>query len=207
MADNERIEEALRRHLAVLCEEIGARAPLFPEKLARAQSYITAAFERAGLDVTEQGYAYHGQRVANVIAAPKGSSSVPAYYLVGAHYDTVPSTPGADDNGSGIAVLLELARRIAARPPKVPVRFVAKLEPGFAMTIEPGIYFIEFLLKNKRIHRKHRASVDFERAATFLDVGGVRLEDDIIIQPSGSPRNLTTVPKEVVEVEACRQAS
>jgi len=125
MTGDGRLEESLRRHLAVLCEEIGARAPLYPEKLARAQSYIAAEFERAGLDVTEQGYSYHGQRVANVIATPKGSSAATAYYLVGAHYDTVPSTPGADDNGSGIAVLLELARRMAARPPDVPIRFVA----------------------------------------------------------------------------------
>ncbi|XZN90240.1 MAG: M20/M25/M40 family metallo-hydrolase [Microcoleus sp.] len=45
--------------------------------------------------------------------------------LIGAHYDTVPGTPGADDNGTGVAVLLELARAIALQPLKYPVTLVA----------------------------------------------------------------------------------
>ena len=45
--------------------------------------------------------------------------------LIGAHYDTVPGTPGADDNGTGVAVLLELARAIALQPLKYPVKLVA----------------------------------------------------------------------------------
>ena len=55
------------------------------------------------------------------------AGTVPAspYYLVGAHYDSVPGTPGADDNASGVAVLIELGRRLAARPPPAPVRLVA----------------------------------------------------------------------------------
>jgi Zn-dependent M28 family amino/carboxypeptidase len=45
--------------------------------------------------------------------------------LIGAHYDAVPGTPGADDNASGVAALLELAKAFAAQPPKSPVRLVA----------------------------------------------------------------------------------
>ncbi len=125
MTDNERLEDALRRHAAALSVEIGDRTPFQPEKLARAADYIRGVFEQTGLEVTEQAYDYHDVRVANLIAEPAGAATTAPYYLIGAHYETVPGTPGADDTASGVAVLLELARRIAARTPPVPLRFAA----------------------------------------------------------------------------------
>jgi Xaa-Pro dipeptidase len=97
-------------------------------------------------------------------------------------------------------------KRKLPNPTKVPVRFVAKLEPGFVITMEPGVYFIEALLKDPELKRKHKGSVDFSRAEKFLDFGGVRIEDDIVVQPHGPPLNLTSVPKEIADVEeACRR--
>jgi Xaa-Pro dipeptidase len=92
-------------------------------------------------------------------------------------------------------------KRVMANPTKVPVRFVAKLEPGFVITMEPGIYFIEALLSDPALRRKHKSSIDFAKAETFLDFGGVRIEDDIVIQ-DGPALNLTDVPKEISDVEA-----
>jgi Xaa-Pro aminopeptidase len=82
------------------------------------------------------------------------------------------------------------------------LRFRARLEPGFVMTIEPGIYFMPVLLHDREVRRRHRGRVDFDRAERFLSVGGVRIEDDIVIRPQGPPKNLTPVPKAVAEVEA-----
>lgn len=93
-------------------------------------------------------------------------------------------------------------RRVMPNPTKVPVRFVAKLEPGFVITMEPGVYFIAALLQDKELRRKHKASVDFERAESFLDFGGIRIEDDVVVQADGPPLNLTDVPKEIEDVEA-----
>ncbi len=93
-------------------------------------------------------------------------------------------------------------RRVLPNPTKVPVRFVARLEAGFVITAEPGLYFIEALLRDRRLRHKHRDAVDFKRAESFLDLGGVRIEDDIVIQPHGPPLNLTDVPKEIDAVEA-----
>ncbi|WP_166354772.1 M28 family metallopeptidase [Phytoactinopolyspora limicola] len=62
---------------------------------------------------------------ANVIADPPGFDAGTPYVIVGAHLDTVPQAPGAEDNASGVAVMLELARMSAADPPEVPVRFIA----------------------------------------------------------------------------------
>ncbi len=138
------LEEALRKHVEVLTVGIGPRTAFRSDSLARAQRYIAEVFEEVGLEVAEQAYDYQGRRVANVIATPPGAAAA-AYYIVGAHYDTVPSTPGADDNASAVAVMLELARRLvesppvenppaenplaesppAESPPAAPVRFVA----------------------------------------------------------------------------------
>ncbi|PIP84456.1 MAG: hypothetical protein CO113_15955 [Elusimicrobia bacterium CG_4_9_14_3_um_filter_62_55] len=96
-------------------------------------------------------------------------------------------------------------RRKKPNPTKVPVRFVADLEPGMAVTVEPGVYFIDALLNSPRLRRKHRDQVDFTRAERFLDLGGVRIEDDIVVRPSGPPRNLTSVAKEIGDIEALRR--
>ena len=93
-------------------------------------------------------------------------------------------------------------KRAMPNPTKVPVRFVARLEPGFVITMEPGIYFIAALLQDPGLRRKHKDSVDFAKVEKFLDFGGVRIEDDVVIQADGPPRNLTAVPKEIAAVEA-----
>jgi Xaa-Pro dipeptidase len=93
-------------------------------------------------------------------------------------------------------------RRVMPNPTKVPVRFVAKLEPGFVITMEPGVYFIDALLKDPELRRKHRTSVDFAKAESYLGFGGVRIEDDVVIAEKGAPHNLTSVPKEIADVEA-----
>jgi Xaa-Pro aminopeptidase len=93
-------------------------------------------------------------------------------------------------------------KRQMKNPTKVPVRFVAKLEPGFVITMEPGIYFIPAVLNDKASREKYRGSVNFAKAEKFLDFGGVRIEDDIVIQKDAAPLNLTRVPKEIADVEA-----
>lgn len=93
-------------------------------------------------------------------------------------------------------------RRKVKNPTKIALRFVARLEPGFVITMEPGIYFIPALLRDPALRRKHRASVDFAKAETFLDFGGIRIEDDIVVSASGPATNLTAVPKEIADVEA-----
>jgi len=148
MTDDERLEDALRRHVAALSVDIGERSPYQPENLARARDYIRNAFEQAGLTVTEQAYDYRNLGVANLIAEPPGADAAAPTYLIGAHYDTVPGTPGADDNASAVSVLLELARRVAARPPTVPLRLVAftmEEPPAHATRLQGSRVFVKRL--------------------------------------------------------------
>jgi Zn-dependent M28 family amino/carboxypeptidase len=129
------LREGLRRHVKALAGDIGPRAPFNGDGLERAAAYIQSAFEEMGLSVTEQPYWYYGQRVVNLLATAEPTTKPSAYYVVGAHYDTVPTTPGADDNASAVAVMLELARRLADARPNVPVLFVA-----FTLEEPPAFY-------------------------------------------------------------------
>lgn len=127
MADREMkvLCAALRAHVKALAVDIGPRTPFIGDSLARAASYIQSALEDAGLCVIEQSYQYHSQRVVNVLATAPTTTGASAYYVVGAHYDTVATTPGADDNASAVAVVLELARRLPEIDLKAPVLFAA----------------------------------------------------------------------------------
>lgn len=116
-------EERLRRHVYALAGEIGPRPFWDGAGLARAEAYIRSEFEAAGLVVERRSYRFFGREVANLVGAPAASRDARGWYLVGAHYDTVRGTPGADDNASAVAVLLELARRFAGS--LLPLRFVA----------------------------------------------------------------------------------
>jgi Peptidase family M28 len=124
---------ALREHVSALAVDIGSRTPLNGHSLVRAANYIHSVFEEAGLSVRKQDYQYYDQWVTNVLGTPLVGPF--AYYVVGAHYDTVPGTPGADDNASAVAVMLELARRLRQGRVKVPVLFAA-----FTLE-EPPAYF------------------------------------------------------------------
>ncbi len=75
------------------------------------------------LEVSPDELSYMGERFVNLIARPRNVAPGPRL-IIGAHLDTVPGTPGADDNASGVAVLLEASRIIAEEPPPIPVEFV-----------------------------------------------------------------------------------
>ena len=93
-------------------------------------------------------------------------------------------------------------KRRLPKPRTGKLRFRARLEPGFVITIEPGVYFIAALLHDPEKRRRHRRRVDFDLAERFLDFGGVRIEDDVLVRAEGPPDNLTAVPKTVEDVEA-----
>jgi Zn-dependent M28 family amino/carboxypeptidase len=119
------IRDALRQHVNALAVDIGPRTPLSGDSLVRAANYIRSVFEETGLSVREQHYQYFDQRVTNLLAATPKAAGASAYYLIGAHYDTVPDTPGADDNASAVAVMLELAKRVQRLRLAAPVTFAA----------------------------------------------------------------------------------
>lgn len=114
-----------------------------PESLETAAQYIENRFGEAGLTAKRQTYEISGDTYSNVVAEIAGSERPDQIVLVGAHYDTAYTTPGANDNASGIAAMLALAERFNASPQNKParmLRFVAFVneEPPFFHTENMG---------------------------------------------------------------------
>ena len=114
---------AIVEHLA---GTIGPRSLAHADSLDQAALYIEERFAKLGYTVERQPYDLPGDRpVRNLIVEKAGRDKPEEIILVGAHYDTVPLTPGADDNASGVAGLLELARLLKLYANRRTIRLVA----------------------------------------------------------------------------------
>jgi Zn-dependent M28 family amino/carboxypeptidase len=130
----------LTGHVQHLASVIGERHVSRSASLERAATYIEEQLASAGYEPASQSFDVQGRAVRNVEAIGRGSRSPDRTLVIGAHYDTVPGCPGANDNGTGCAALLELARSLASRNPATTVRFVAFVneEPPFFQTAGMG---------------------------------------------------------------------
>jgi len=134
------LEGRLRQHVEKLAGEIGVRNVFRPQALHACEKYIRDVWTGQGYDVTNQEYSVAGVRSTNLEISLPGKSDGDIV-VVGAHYDTVSGSPGADDNASGIAVLLELGRLLKTpRRPKTRLRLTAFVneEPPFFFTSRQG---------------------------------------------------------------------
>ena len=116
-------QEELRRHVSILAASDRSSTSA-PEAHARALEYIRGVFQKANLEIRDHTFTYSGRSGSysgrsgsysgrsgtNLIGRKVGSEAELASLLVSAHYDTVTGSPGADDNASGVAALLECAR-------------------------------------------------------------------------------------------------
>jgi len=119
------IHDNLKRHVAELAGRIGERNVWRPEALASSAGYIRKTLEDAGYAVSVQPFTSRGLTVNNLEAVLPGHIAADEIIVIGAHYDSVAGTPGANDNASGVAALLELARLLAGTALPRTVRFVA----------------------------------------------------------------------------------
>ena len=128
--------QQLKHHVYQLAEQIGERNVYHPDALRAAQDYIVHIWHQQGYTVTEQEYRAHGINCKNLEINHRGTQKPQEIILVGAHYDSVIGAPGANDNGSGVAALLELSRLCKTSNPVRTVRFVAFVneEPPFFFT-------------------------------------------------------------------------
>jgi Xaa-Pro aminopeptidase len=85
------------------------------------------------------------------------------------------------------------------------LRLGRRLENGFTLTVEPGIYFNRVLIDQWRLERRAAAFIDYEKLAAFDGFGGIRIEDDILVTEDAGRVLGPTIPKSVATVEASRQ--
>jgi len=81
------------------------------------------------------------------------------------------------------------------------LRFALPYKPGHVFTVEPGIYFIPELVAKWKGEGINRAFINFDKVESYLDFGGIRIEDDVLITPTGSRMLGKTAPKTVAEIE------
>lgn len=133
--------DELRREVQHLAVDIGERnVRNRPRELAQAADYIEAQFKAAGYEVKRQEYKVSNVKCDNLEAQITGKTRPGEIVIVGAHYDTVPGTAGANDNTSGVAATLALARRFAKLENDRTIRFVAFVneEPPYFQTDQMG---------------------------------------------------------------------
>ncbi len=130
----------LRRDVETLAGHIGERNLSQYAQLQQAAAFIAAELGKAGYAVGRQSYQVEGRPCENLEVQLTGSGHAEEIVIIGAHYDSVFGSPGANDNASGVAALLTIARALAEIRPARTLRFVAFVneEPFFFQTDSMG---------------------------------------------------------------------
>ncbi len=144
-----RLAAVLENHVKVLSEEIGERNLFRTGSVGLTVNWIKEQFEESGYTPQIQSYELKGRHrfyddgtSENIIAEVPGTYKPQTIVVIGAHYDSVRNSPGANDNASGVAVLLSLADYFFDHPQKKTIRFAAfaNEEPPFFKTRDMGSY-------------------------------------------------------------------
>lgn len=161
------LREELRADVRTLGAEIGERNMLHYPQLNAAADFIENSFSNVGLHPRRDTYELQGKAFHNIEAEIRGSA--PQIVLVGAHYDSVLGAPGANDNGSGVAAMLALARRFAVRSTSSTLRFVAFVneEPPFFQTKQMGSFV--YACRCKAARDQISAMISLETIGYFSD--------------------------------------
>jgi len=156
----------LRRDVDRLGAGIGERSVFVPQKLAAAADWIEAELKRAGYAPQRQVFEVDRTPCANLEAQVRGGDEI---VVVGAHYDSAPDCPGANDNGSGVAATLALARRFVGREPQRTLRFVffVNEEPPWFQTDDMGS--LRYARRCRERDEKIVAMISLETLGYFTD--------------------------------------
>lgn len=160
----------LEAHVRKLSIELAPRDASHLDNLDQAATYIKNELSQTTRFVSEQAYRVHGNSYRNVIAqfGPESAERI----VVGAHYDAAGPLPGADDNASGVAGLIELARLLGQRPPPIRVELVAFSleEPPYFRTTGMGSSVHAKSLRSQNV--RVRAMFSLEMIGCFSDAPG-----------------------------------
>lgn len=136
------LKSRLRNTVKVISHDIGTRSYLETVNLNKTVEFIEAEIAKNSRPFQKQAFTVEGQMYHNIFTEIKGSKKPDEVFVIGAHYDTVPDTPGADDNASGIAGIIELSRLFSGSPASFTIRLAAFCleEPPFFRSDLMGSY-------------------------------------------------------------------
>jgi Peptidase family M28 len=139
-AEESALRDALERDVRVIAHDIGDRNLFVYPRLVQAAAWIESSLMQAGYKVRRLGFEVRDTICDNLEVEIPGRTRPEEIVVIGAHYDSVPGCPAANDNGSGVAALLALARAFAGAQPDRTIRFVAFVneEPPFYRTAKMG---------------------------------------------------------------------
>lgn len=171
-AEEIQIKTNLTRHIYYLADDIGERNVIAYEPLQKTAQYIENNLRDSGYEVKSQEYTVEMRKVRNLIAEIPGGAKANEIVVIGAHYDTVYDCPGADDNSSGVAALLELARLLKGSHPARTVRFVAFVneEPPWFQTDDMGS--LVYAEQAHKLKENIVAAISIETIGMYSDVEG-----------------------------------
>ncbi|HUY31842.1 MAG TPA: M28 family peptidase [Pirellulales bacterium] len=167
------LRDELRRDVDILARQIGERNLGRYQKLVEAAEFIEKSLREAGYErVERQGYDVKGRNCDNLQVELPGTEHADEIVVVGAHYDSVEGTPGANDNGSGTAAMLALARRFASRKCERTLRFVAWVneEPPYFQSNTMGS--LVYARRCRQRNEKIVAAISLETIGYYSDEKG-----------------------------------
>ena len=217
--------ERLKSHVRLLGGEIGERNVVRSRELEAAARCLEHELRSYGYTVREQQYRAYEVAVRNLFVEKPGASKQDEVIVVGAHYDSVLDSPGANDNGSGVAAVLELARAFAAQETVRTLQFALFVneEPPFFQSPEMGSYIYAKRLKLERRNVVGMLSLEtigcysdepgsqqypsglpdgYPTAGNFIGFAGFSSSEPWIQAVISAFRNNSTFPAEVLVSEA-----
>jgi len=179
-AEETETSKRLSEHVNYLSVTIGERNLAKAETLEATADYINNNLQQSGYSVTEQSYSVQGHQVSNLEAKLVGSDSGGRTIVVGAHYDSVINSPGANDNASGVAAVLELARMFHGSKPRRTVRFVLFVneEPPYFQTESMGSLVYARQLRRDQV--PVAAMISLETIGFYSDEAGSQKYPDLL---------------------------
>lgn len=166
------IRDNSQMHVRMLADSIGARGSRGDSAVSETVRYLRGVLESHGYLVEELTYAVGEHEHRNLQVTIHGTSLVEEIVIVGAHYDTHDLTPGADDNATGVAGLLEIARLMAGSHPTRTIRFVlfGTEEPPYFNTDDMGSR--HYAGRSSEAHERIVAMYSLEMLGYFSDEPG-----------------------------------
>ena len=165
------IRDHLAAHVKYLTQTIGERNLSRPGTLPATLDYLRRSLQEDGYTTTDQVFQVEGQQVSNLEVIVPGSGSTETI-VVGAHYDTAADAPGANDNGSGVAGVLELARLLHGNKLRRTVRLVlfTNEEPPYFQTDNMGS--VVYARQLRKDHVTVSAMISLETIGYYSDTAG-----------------------------------